>query len=147
MSHLDDFNFDLIDFFSFPTTRTSRNQEGYYSPQSTLRTQRCFLFFNIKLFLRDLCGLCGDKKYFARKWQNFKTRYPIFPAPRGPGTLQRLLFIFIVPGRDSHHEGLFPFLPIVLRKWQKGKEKEGTVFGNLEITIKPFPFKTDFVQN
>jgi YD repeat-containing protein len=40
----------------------------------TLRTQRCFLFFIIRFFLRDLCALCGEKKYFARMWQDFTTR-------------------------------------------------------------------------
>jgi len=44
------------------TTRTSRNQKGYNSPQSTQSTQRSILFFIINFFLlRDLCALCGEK--------------------------------------------------------------------------------------
>jgi len=31
-------------------------------------------FTGIKKHLRDLCALCGDKKYFARMWQDFTTR-------------------------------------------------------------------------
>jgi hypothetical protein len=35
---------------------------------------KMFFVFIIKFFLRDLCALCGEKKYFARKWQDFTTR-------------------------------------------------------------------------
>jgi hypothetical protein len=56
------------------TTRTSRNQKGLHSPQSTRSTQRGFLFFNINLFYSATSELSAVKKYFAGKWQNFTTR-------------------------------------------------------------------------
>jgi hypothetical protein len=48
--------------------------------QQNKKVKIFFIFFCLATFLflkeliKDLCALCGDKKYFAGKWQDFTTR-------------------------------------------------------------------------